>query len=259
MGMVEHENHQEFEWDWTLEKVGERIKQARKRKKITMSELADRSGLSTSAISRYERGERKPTFDALSALADALDVSAEYLYGVEDIDTQEFARKAKHAFENLDGEELASAMGLPENSIPLLLPRELHVENMKTEDEYISAMIAYCDTHPDYAAKYLKSMAAINPADKVVEHLKAKAQDGAPFVKQSPVQMHHAGILKFNSESDRITYFYGLLNTDGKLVAARGMFNNLDESKLTEVADYIEKLADTPQYQNVPAADDTNH
>jgi transcriptional regulator with XRE-family HTH domain len=86
-----------------------------------------------------------------------------------------------------------------------------------------------------------------------------KAENGSPFVKQSPMQMHHAGILKFNSESDRIAYFYGLLNTDGKLVAARGMFNNLDESKLTEVADYIEKLADTPQYQNVPAADAPNH
>lgn len=67
--------------------------------------------------------------------------------------------------------------------------------------------------------------------------------------KMSDSEMHKAGLLKFNSEEDRIAHFYSKLNTDGRLIAAKCFYKNLDSTKLSEVADYVEQLADTPQFQ----------
>ena len=76
-----------------------------------------------------------------------------------------------------------------------------------------------------------------------------KQGDGKPFRKMSDSEMHKAGLLKFNSEEDRIAHFYSKLNTDGRLIAAKCFYKNLDSTKLSEVADYVEQLADTPQFQ----------
>lgn len=46
--------------------------------KVVMSQLC---GLSDTAISRYERGESKPSIDALIAIADHFHVSTDYLLG----------------------------------------------------------------------------------------------------------------------------------------------------------------------------------
>ena len=58
-----------------------RLKQARSIKDISQSELADRAGLQVSAISHFETNARKPSFDNLRRLADALDVTTDYLLG----------------------------------------------------------------------------------------------------------------------------------------------------------------------------------
>lgn len=76
-----------------------------------------------------------------------------------------------------------------------------------------------------------------------------KQGDGKPFRKMSDSEMNKAGLLKFNSEEDRIAHFYSKLNTDGRLIAAKCFYKNLDSTKLSEVADYVEQLADTPQFQ----------
>lgn len=56
-----------------------RLKQARNAKGISQSNLAKSIGVHVTNISRYERGENKPTSQVLSRLADALAVSADYL------------------------------------------------------------------------------------------------------------------------------------------------------------------------------------
>lgn len=49
---------------------------------MTMDSLAAKSGISQSAISYIEKGERKPTADTIEALADALEVDPCWLaYG----------------------------------------------------------------------------------------------------------------------------------------------------------------------------------
>ena len=46
-----------------------RLKEIRKDKGLSMSELANKIGVSTNTISRWERGERIPNLEALVALA----------------------------------------------------------------------------------------------------------------------------------------------------------------------------------------------
>ena len=54
---------------------GERIKQARKREKLTQAALAEKLGLSTEAVSAWERGDYKPEPDKLEALHRELKMS----------------------------------------------------------------------------------------------------------------------------------------------------------------------------------------
>lgn len=56
-----------------------RLKQARTAKGISQSKLAKLVGVHVTNISRYERGENKPTSAVLTKLGDALGVSADYL------------------------------------------------------------------------------------------------------------------------------------------------------------------------------------
>ena len=56
-----------------------RLKQARTAKGISQSKLAKLVGVHVTNISRYERGENKPTSAVLTKLGDALGVSADFL------------------------------------------------------------------------------------------------------------------------------------------------------------------------------------
>jgi transcriptional regulator with XRE-family HTH domain len=58
-----------------------RLKSARDLRGLNQDQLAARSGLQSSAISHFETGGRKPSFDNLKRLADALGVSTDYLLG----------------------------------------------------------------------------------------------------------------------------------------------------------------------------------
>ena len=58
-----------------------RLRSIRERRALSQGELAQRTGLRTSAVSHFETGIRKPSFDNLRRLADALDVTTDYLLG----------------------------------------------------------------------------------------------------------------------------------------------------------------------------------
>jgi transcriptional regulator with XRE-family HTH domain len=64
-----------------------RLRAARDLRGLSQGDLAERSGLQPSAISHFETGTRKPSFDNLRRLADALDATTDYLLGrVKEID-----------------------------------------------------------------------------------------------------------------------------------------------------------------------------
>lgn len=67
------------------EEFPDRLKAARERRGWSQADLAERSGFQPSAISRFETGAVKPSFDNLRRLAGGLRVSTDYLLGlVED-------------------------------------------------------------------------------------------------------------------------------------------------------------------------------
>jgi transcriptional regulator with XRE-family HTH domain len=59
----------------------DRLRCAREYRGLTQGELAKRAGLQPSAISHFETGGRKPSFDNLRLLADTLDVTTDFLLG----------------------------------------------------------------------------------------------------------------------------------------------------------------------------------
>lgn len=58
-----------------------RLRAARRKRDLSQGELAMRAQMQTSAISHFETGTRKPSFDNLRRLADALEVTTDYLLG----------------------------------------------------------------------------------------------------------------------------------------------------------------------------------
>ena len=63
--------------------VANRIKNRRTKLGITQTELARAAKLTPAAISQFESGARKPSFDALSKLATALKVTTDFLLGMK--------------------------------------------------------------------------------------------------------------------------------------------------------------------------------
>ena len=59
----------------------ERLRAARELRDFSQGDLARRTGLQASAVSHFETGARKPSFHNLKRLADALDVTTDYLLG----------------------------------------------------------------------------------------------------------------------------------------------------------------------------------
>ena len=62
----------------------DRLRMVRKRRGFSQDDLAKRAGLQASAISHFETGTRKPSFNNLLRLADALEITTDYLVGRAD-------------------------------------------------------------------------------------------------------------------------------------------------------------------------------
>lgn len=61
--------------------TGKIIASLRDKKGLSQTELADKSGVSRVMIGKYERAEALPSIDAAKKIADALEVSLDYLVG----------------------------------------------------------------------------------------------------------------------------------------------------------------------------------
>lgn len=61
--------------------VGDNIRKLRLEREWTQEELADRLGVSRSAMGNYEREQREPGIDLLIKLADTFNVSIDELVG----------------------------------------------------------------------------------------------------------------------------------------------------------------------------------
>jgi transcriptional regulator with XRE-family HTH domain len=68
-----------------LAEVGSRLKRARIRRGVTLTELAAETGISKSTLSRLETGERKPSLELLLSIAEAHQVALDELVGAPEV------------------------------------------------------------------------------------------------------------------------------------------------------------------------------
>lgn len=64
--------------------IGKRLKSKREELGIKQKEFADRVGVSAPAINQFESGEKKPSPDVLTRIAEELGVSTDYLLGASE-------------------------------------------------------------------------------------------------------------------------------------------------------------------------------
>jgi transcriptional regulator with XRE-family HTH domain len=62
----------------------DRLRTAREMRGLSQSQLAEKTGLQPSAVSHFEQSRRAPSFDNLRRLANALNVTTDYLLGRTD-------------------------------------------------------------------------------------------------------------------------------------------------------------------------------
>jgi transcriptional regulator with XRE-family HTH domain len=63
---------------------GKRLGEVRKLKKMSQDELAKKLNVHGAVIGRYERDEVKPSIEVVATVAEALEVSLDYLVGITD-------------------------------------------------------------------------------------------------------------------------------------------------------------------------------
>lgn len=63
---------------------GQRLKQLRKKRKLTMQDVADYVGVAKSTYAGYESGYRQPTIESIQTISRKLRTSADYLLGLTD-------------------------------------------------------------------------------------------------------------------------------------------------------------------------------
>jgi transcriptional regulator with XRE-family HTH domain len=73
-----------------------RLKELRKKRKLTMQEVADSIGVAKSTYAGYESGYRQPTIESIQIISKKLHTSADYLLGLtESPDPPELNHNAK--------------------------------------------------------------------------------------------------------------------------------------------------------------------
>lgn len=65
-----------------LDALGERIRSERLRMAMSLDELANRSGMSKTGLWQIEKGKSEPGAQTIVAIARALDLTSDYLLGV---------------------------------------------------------------------------------------------------------------------------------------------------------------------------------
>lgn len=80
-----------------IDNFGQKISEMRKNKGLTQEELAIRLGVTPQALSKWERGQSLPDVALLADICQALDVSSDYLLGVQN---QRFTENSDESAQN---------------------------------------------------------------------------------------------------------------------------------------------------------------
>lgn len=67
-----------------MREISVRLRVSRESVGLTQKEVADELGITPSAYANYEQGLREPGLETFKKICEILDVSADYLLGLED-------------------------------------------------------------------------------------------------------------------------------------------------------------------------------
>lgn len=91
----------------SAEAFAARLTEARQKRQLSQIDLAKKTGLPASSISHFEAKKRRPSFDNLSKLADALNVTTDFLIGrSEDTSTAAVSESIRANLDKLDNYDL---------------------------------------------------------------------------------------------------------------------------------------------------------
>lgn len=79
------------------EQFGRRVRQSREERGWSQGDLARECGLTPSGVAHFEAGRREPRLTSIVRLAEALDISADYLVGISNQPQASVARSSKIA------------------------------------------------------------------------------------------------------------------------------------------------------------------
>lgn len=91
---------------------GDNMMLMRKKKKLSQADLGKLIGTSGDVIGRYERGDIKPSVEVVSKIADALEVSVDYLIGKTDLVIDNDAMRRLEDISKLPEESKAFVLNL---------------------------------------------------------------------------------------------------------------------------------------------------
>lgn len=148
-----------------------RIKQLRKLKRMTQSELAEKVNLDKSAICNYEKGYRTPTIDTVQKIAEVFGVTVDYLLGGDLVNEAPKNRTELKFFMRANGvttNQLAAASGVNAHTIR-------HILNGKDSPRLTTLEQIFASLGLDASAaknfERVKPFPAPNPANERRERL----------------------------------------------------------------------------------------
>lgn len=112
-----------------VDTIGERIHNSRVQLGLNQRELCEKAGITVSALSRYESGQREPKATILARLATSLNVSTDYLLALTNF-------KSPHYEEDLNSIE-----NILKNTRQLLDKDELTFNGLPASKEVIDSIL----------------------------------------------------------------------------------------------------------------------
>lgn len=115
-----------------LAAVGPRMRVLREARRLTLGALAERTGISTSTLSRLENGQRRPSLDLLLPLAREFQVPLDDLVGAPETGDPRVRLRPRR----VNGRTvvpLAHRPGMP-HAWKIVIPRKLSTPHLKTHD-----------------------------------------------------------------------------------------------------------------------------
>ena len=107
-------------------KIGEKILMLREKKEMKQKELAELVGITEATLSRYENGKREPKSEIVTRIANILEVSTDYLLGIDDLyntgaspqklsnkEKLDIEKEAQQMIKDLDQAEIVEFCGTP--------------------------------------------------------------------------------------------------------------------------------------------------